>query len=349
MVNLSKRISSQKGFTLNELMVVVIIIVALSTMSIIILNSTKVKARDAKRIEHVKQLTTALELYYINNGSYPLNITPGQALKSPDNKITYIAEVPSNPNPRDDGDCAASDYIYKTQKNNTTYTIDFCLGSDVATLRAGINQATRTGIQSFSSGTVPVTAGIKVDRQGKKDWTSELGGDDPNGETSFTIVLESQPASDVRIDISSSDTSEAVVNLNQIFFTSSNWNSPQMVQVIGVDDTEIEDNQTNYYINFAVTSSDPNYNNKSVSPLPFINYDDCGGTGGVEKGQCSFKNPLYTCQAQTFCPGTFFCSGVQVVPEICESGQSCFRNGECASKTCADAQYSDPPIPGFCK
>ncbi len=54
--------TNRKGFTLIELLVVIAIIGLLSTMAVISLNSARAKARDARRLSDVKQLSTMLSL-----------------------------------------------------------------------------------------------------------------------------------------------------------------------------------------------------------------------------------------------------------------------------------------------
>ena len=53
---------NKKGFTLIELLVVIAIIGLLSTLAVVSLNNARAKARDAKRLSDVKQLSTILEL-----------------------------------------------------------------------------------------------------------------------------------------------------------------------------------------------------------------------------------------------------------------------------------------------
>ena len=55
----------------------------------------------------------------------------------------------------------------------------------------------------------------------------------------FTVVLNAQPASDVVLSISSSDTGEATVT-SSLTFTNGNWDTPQTVTVTGVDDNIID-------------------------------------------------------------------------------------------------------------
>jgi len=75
----------QKSFTLIELLVVITIIGLLSSVVLVSLNSARTKTRDAKRIAEVKQLMTALELYYDSNGHYPISggPAPGCGATSP--------------------------------------------------------------------------------------------------------------------------------------------------------------------------------------------------------------------------------------------------------------------------
>ena len=65
-----------KGFTLLELLVVIAIIGLLSTLAVVALGNARMKARDAKRISDLKQVSAALELYYDDNGHYPKIETP---------------------------------------------------------------------------------------------------------------------------------------------------------------------------------------------------------------------------------------------------------------------------------
>jgi len=62
---------NQKGFTLIELLVVIAIIGLLASIIAVAVNSAREKARDAQRIASVKQIQTALELYYDDNDEYP--------------------------------------------------------------------------------------------------------------------------------------------------------------------------------------------------------------------------------------------------------------------------------------
>lgn len=65
------------GFTLIELTVVVAIIGLLSSIIYTQVDSARGKARDAKRIHDLKQIQTAIELFYAKYGHYPNNSENG--------------------------------------------------------------------------------------------------------------------------------------------------------------------------------------------------------------------------------------------------------------------------------
>jgi prepilin-type N-terminal cleavage/methylation domain-containing protein len=67
----------QKGFTLIELLVVIAIIGLLSSVILVAVSSTRVKARDAKRAADMEQIYKALNMYFHNYGCLP--ITAGSA------------------------------------------------------------------------------------------------------------------------------------------------------------------------------------------------------------------------------------------------------------------------------
>ena len=60
------------GFTLIELLVVVAIVGLISSVVFASLRSAREKARDAKRLQDMKQISLALELYYNTNRTYPI-------------------------------------------------------------------------------------------------------------------------------------------------------------------------------------------------------------------------------------------------------------------------------------
>ena len=70
--NLKSQIFST-GFTLIEMLVVISIIGILATLVAANLNSARSRARDAERKSDIKNIETALRIYYNDIGSYPAN------------------------------------------------------------------------------------------------------------------------------------------------------------------------------------------------------------------------------------------------------------------------------------
>jgi len=104
-----------KAFTLIELLVVVAIIGILATVVVVNLTNAQKKSRDAIRLSDMSTITTALDLYYNDKQTYPLNRDDDHAgwdhgyfagdgatdfIKDlPDNG--YLAKVPGDPLSKD--------------------------------------------------------------------------------------------------------------------------------------------------------------------------------------------------------------------------------------------------------
>ncbi len=119
-----------------------------------LLGEAKSKSRDAKRAADIRQLATALELYFNDFGGYPesgkgmpVGLTP-----------TYFSVLPQAPVPPDGG---CSDYYnsywytptgQKTAVKGHTlypsYEITFCLGNRTGGLDPGIAKMTQAGTQT---------------------------------------------------------------------------------------------------------------------------------------------------------------------------------------------------------
>lgn len=138
------KLKNKSAFTLIELLVVIAIIGILSTLAVVALQNARKSARDAKRIADIKQIQTALELYFNDNGSYPASVTSTIATSGQ----IYMAVYPTAPSPAD-GDCADENNAYVYTSNGATYSIVFCLGSNVSGLSAGIKDATPNGISVY--------------------------------------------------------------------------------------------------------------------------------------------------------------------------------------------------------
>lgn len=84
--------SDQKGFTLLELLIVIVIIFVLAIVIVPNLISGPARARDSQRKADLRTIKTALESYYTNNNSYPANLQVLAEGSSP-----YIKTLPTDP------------------------------------------------------------------------------------------------------------------------------------------------------------------------------------------------------------------------------------------------------------
>lgn len=146
---------NKKGFTLIELLVVIAIIGLLSTLAVVALSSARQKSRDAKRIADVKQLETALEMYFADNNAYPIATTvitlggtsskslcSGGFVATGCTTTIYMGLVPSAPTPP-----TGNVYTYVSDTNGSTFTITFTLEGATGGLANGNHTATPVGLQ----------------------------------------------------------------------------------------------------------------------------------------------------------------------------------------------------------
>lgn len=158
---------TKKGFTLVELLVVIAIIGLLATIAFISLNSARGKARDAKRVSDIRQVMSALELYYADKGGYPADADAVAgayiaftAVALTGQMSNYIGQLPLNVTPAD-GSCTTANNPYGYSTHNAdysaecntaagtfcpTYRMRFCLGNTTGGLSSGVHTATPNGI-----------------------------------------------------------------------------------------------------------------------------------------------------------------------------------------------------------
>lgn len=103
------------------------------------LNSARSKSADAKRMADVRQLASALELYFNDKNEYPKNLD----ILTPN----YIGLVPVAPEPTSSV-CTPTDNAYTYKRiNQSSYTLTFCLGNRTGGYEAGKRTLTQAGIQ----------------------------------------------------------------------------------------------------------------------------------------------------------------------------------------------------------
>jgi len=138
----------KKGFTLIELLIIIAIVGLLAVFSVLMLQSSRVRARDSRRLVDIKQLQSALSLYEHDAKEYPETNEVAPNLSLTFNGVVYMAAVPGPPLP-DDGCEGSNIYTYQRQVVSgaaTSYTIEYCLGAISANVPGGLNTATPNSI-----------------------------------------------------------------------------------------------------------------------------------------------------------------------------------------------------------
>lgn len=123
----------KKGFTLIELLVVVALLGVLSTLVLANLNAARGRGRDSSRKADLRNIETALRLYYNDKGVYPQNNASGQILGCGASGDTacewgeewsvgttvYMGALPTDP-------IASQVYVY-TRSSPDNYSLMACL------------------------------------------------------------------------------------------------------------------------------------------------------------------------------------------------------------------------------
>ena len=128
----------QNGFTLVELLIVISILGILASIALASFTASQQRGRDAERKSDLKQISSALELYYSDYGKYPGASATGLVQACPynpstgagiscawggstafwDTKTTYIKAVPKDP-------ISGQNYFYRIvpSSNNQKYQL----------------------------------------------------------------------------------------------------------------------------------------------------------------------------------------------------------------------------------
>ena len=131
--------SGQKGFILPGVEGLIMIGGLMVSVTLLSLNSARMKSRDAKRMADVRQLASALELYYYDKNSYPNSLSELTPI--------YIGIIPTAPKPPD-GTCTLEQNEYSYKKTAADkYRLTFCLGAVTQGYAQGNRTLTQAGVE----------------------------------------------------------------------------------------------------------------------------------------------------------------------------------------------------------
>ncbi|MFC1638916.1 carboxypeptidase regulatory-like domain-containing protein, partial [Patescibacteria group bacterium] len=199
----SRNRTLQRAFTLIELLVVVAVIGALSSLAAVSYQAVRRGARDTVRVSDMRQMQTALELYFETHQRYPFDGEPGDiglplglpltvnfsdAGFAPDLQGTeYMVGVPRNPQPS-----GGYEYVYRSLHRDGencddrggcgSYAILFVLEGESGSLGAGPHALTPDGIageghdQAGVSGPGGLIIGLQQAQRVVSRYTGEAAG-----------------------------------------------------------------------------------------------------------------------------------------------------------------------------
>lgn len=133
------RLHNNDGFTVPELLLMVLIIIILSSVVLINVQAANAKRRDNQRVNDINTIYSKLETYFNEKDAYPATFTvqdlfgiDENVLKDPEGRVIVInppvenaaaAQVVPSPN-----ESSASDYLYIPYPTGCTNEANNCTG-----------------------------------------------------------------------------------------------------------------------------------------------------------------------------------------------------------------------------
>ncbi|MDD5222178.1 MAG: type II secretion system protein, partial [Patescibacteria group bacterium] len=192
--------SHRRSFTLVELLIVVAIIGLLTAFAVFSITPALAKARDAKRAQALKSLSTTLELYLADSGSYPNGaIGPsssdssyGFCLEQSTDFATlmssYMAQIPKDPLFQDTvypDHC----YWYRTANSGSQYHISTYIESSnyAPAINDGGQETTSYEVYGGNNANQLTRGDILVSRNNNNAYYFDRAGSVLNGKTGFYV------------------------------------------------------------------------------------------------------------------------------------------------------------------
>ncbi len=229
-------------------------------------------------------------LFNRDNDSPGFDVGPGGRTSEPSAPFMFTVALTSKPTANVDVALQSSDTTEGTVNPTTlTFTPLNWKSKQTVTVR-GVNDDAVDGnvpysIQLAATSTdagydeypIPNVAMINDDDDSPGIVVSAAAGHTSEGgdSTSFTIVLRSEPSAKVTIPLSTSDASEGITApLTEVVFTTTDWNVPKSVRVVGEDDDEADGPQAYAIRTGPAVSTDLNYSDFNADDVAVINDDD---------------------------------------------------------------------------
>ena len=150
---------TKSGFTIVELLIVIVVIGILAAITVVAFNGVQTRANTAGALSDLKQVNSAIQLYYVDNGAYPNTSGNWQGINKEANYIpeltpTYLpslpqSKMPDRPASSQDAPQTVTAYkaVYMYKSNGTDYKLiahvdGLC--SSVKAQRPNMIDATRT-------------------------------------------------------------------------------------------------------------------------------------------------------------------------------------------------------------
>lgn len=129
--------AKQSGFTIVELLIVIVVIGILAAITIVAYNGIQTRARNAERTSEISSLQKALELYKVDNGAYPTSdgiysLAPLTTALVP----KYISAIPTDPQ-------SSNPYYYVSNASPSRYA--FRVGYEPTACKRGNDSSEGTG------------------------------------------------------------------------------------------------------------------------------------------------------------------------------------------------------------
>lgn len=124
----------RSGFTIVELLIVIVVIAILAAISVVAYNGIQQRGRDSQRSSDVKTIAKALEMYYVDHGRFPTGsgsttINNGWSITADSSWANlrailvpeYISNLPSDPTSTPGANVQTTGYNYAYYADGSGY------------------------------------------------------------------------------------------------------------------------------------------------------------------------------------------------------------------------------------